>query len=129
MSTKKPPRLFTKKWLESLTSGVRWGFLGLGIAVVLFCFEIWLSLMQLSDVFGVGIAMEDMMRILIIVGLWFFLLVPIAVVVYGIFALVVWRAKPVTDNSLHRLKNIEKRLARTESKLNTLAKRGEKDDL
>lgn len=84
MANSKKPRLFSKKWLLSLTSPIRWGFIGFGLAVSLFLVEISLSLWQIYISFLGGDVMPPPEIVY-----WFVFVTAIASLVIGI-ALAMW---------------------------------------
>jgi phosphatidylglycerophosphate synthase len=108
MSVDKEPKLFSKRWLESLPSPIRWGFVPLVFAFALFCFEILLSLFQIySDLFGGDGSMNEYARILMIVALSVFLLAFIVTASYSCFAIIVLWRKRTQDNTSQRISRLE----------------------
>ena len=101
-----------KDWLIALRSPIRWGFLGLSVAIILFlielslsCYDIYLSLVG----GGVVVGIDSLAEIFIVVAMIFAVLSSVAFIV-TVIVVVIWRRNRNVDDTLNRIKSIQDNL-------------------
>lgn len=124
-----------KDWLIALRSPIRWGFLGLSVAIILFlielslsCYDIYLSLVG----GGVVVGIDSLAEIFIVVAMIFAVLSSVAFIV-TVIVVVIWRRNRNVDDTLNRIKSIQDNLIGVKQDTNkikdklTITDVGEKD--
>ncbi|MFZ7134130.1 MAG: hypothetical protein ACOWWR_17435 [Eubacteriales bacterium] len=100
-----------KEHILNFKSPIRWGFLGLFIAIILFCIEIWLSLIQVYlSLYGGDIEVWDIVQPLLVTGLIIFALISLFILGLMIYSVILWRKYKSTDDTLQKTISINKDL-------------------